>query len=82
MQYEFENERLADTSACAGVRADLKMCLLQSDCCKKVRIASQSKSLYVCAYNPNNLQLSMDTQKLLLNNHFIPQDSRWVSIRS
>ena len=35
MRYE-GNEELADKSACAGVRADLKMCLLQSDCCKKV----------------------------------------------
>uniref|UniRef100_A0A182JJL4 Uncharacterized protein n=1 Tax=Anopheles atroparvus TaxID=41427 RepID=A0A182JJL4_ANOAO len=34
MRYE-GNEELADKSACAGVRADLKMCLLQSDCCKK-----------------------------------------------
>ncbi|XP_074033255.1 cytochrome c oxidase assembly factor 5 isoform X2 [Leptinotarsa decemlineata] len=34
MQYEEENEKLADTSACAGIRADLKMCLLQSECCK------------------------------------------------
>ncbi|KAM7344178.1 cytochrome c oxidase assembly factor 5 [Cochliomyia hominivorax] len=34
MRYE-ENERLADNTACAGVRADLKMCLLESDCCKK-----------------------------------------------
>ncbi|KAL3279781.1 hypothetical protein HHI36_017289 [Cryptolaemus montrouzieri] len=35
MQYGEENERLADTTPCAGVRADLKMCLLESDCCKK-----------------------------------------------
>lgn len=34
--YELDGERLADTSACAGIRADLKMCLLMSDCCKKV----------------------------------------------
>ena len=27
---------LADKSPCAGIRADLKMCLLASDCCKKV----------------------------------------------
>jgi len=33
MRYE-GNERLADETACAGVRADLKMCLLESDCCK------------------------------------------------
>lgn len=36
---KFDNEQLADKSPCAGVRADLKMCLLQSDCCKIVRIA-------------------------------------------
>lgn len=32
-----DNEKLADTRPCAGVRADLKMCLLNSDCCKRVR---------------------------------------------
>lgn len=36
MKYEAEEE-LADKTPCAGVRADLKMCLLESDCCKKVR---------------------------------------------
>jgi cytochrome c oxidase assembly factor 5 len=36
MQYTEENEKLSDKSACAGARADLKMCLLQSDCCKIV----------------------------------------------
>lgn len=35
MRYE-GTEQLADTSACAGARADLKMCLLLSDCCTKV----------------------------------------------
>lgn len=34
--YESEGERLADTTACAGVRADLKLCLLESDCCRMV----------------------------------------------
>lgn len=29
---------LADKSPCAGIRADLKICLLASDCCKKVSI--------------------------------------------
>ncbi|XP_054738423.1 cytochrome c oxidase assembly factor 5 [Anastrepha obliqua] len=33
MRYEGD-EKLADNSACAGVRADLKMCLLESDCCR------------------------------------------------
>lgn len=37
MIYEEEGERLADISPCAAVRADLKMCLLESDCCKNVR---------------------------------------------
>lgn len=35
MRYE-GTQQLADETACARVRADLKMCLLQSDCCKKV----------------------------------------------
>lgn len=36
LQYEEPNEKLADKSACAGVRADLKMCLLKSECCQMV----------------------------------------------
>lgn len=36
--YEEEGERLADISACANVRAELKMCVLETDCCKKVRV--------------------------------------------
>lgn len=36
MRYEEEGEKLADTSACAGVRADLKLCLLESECCRSV----------------------------------------------
>ncbi|XP_022904181.1 cytochrome c oxidase assembly factor 5 [Onthophagus taurus] len=34
MEYSEEGERLVDKTACAGVRADLKMCLLKSDCVK------------------------------------------------
>lgn len=37
MRYAEENEKLADKSACAGLRADLKMCLLESECCQKYR---------------------------------------------
>lgn len=37
MRYDV-NEKLADTSPCAGARADLKMCLLESECCKTVRL--------------------------------------------
>lgn len=33
---KYDNEQLVDKSACSGVRADLKMCLLESDCCKRV----------------------------------------------
>lgn len=39
--YENEGEKLEDNTACAGVRADLKMCLLESDCCRKVRKARE-----------------------------------------
>lgn len=34
LRYEDETSQLQDKSPCAGVRADLKMCLLQSDCVK------------------------------------------------
>ncbi|KAF7997494.1 hypothetical protein HCN44_006065 [Aphidius gifuensis] len=34
MRYEGKDEKLKDQSKCAGVRADLKICLLESDCCK------------------------------------------------
>lgn len=34
--YEEEGEHLQDKSPCAGIRADLKMCLLESDCCRVV----------------------------------------------
>jgi hypothetical protein len=36
MRYEGENAHLIDHNPCAGIRADLKMCLLESDCVKKV----------------------------------------------
>lgn len=36
IEYENEGERLKDQTACAGLRADLKMCLLKTDCCKIV----------------------------------------------
>lgn len=42
MRYEEENETLKDKSACAGVRADLKMCLLESDCCRLVSTENYS----------------------------------------
>uniref|UniRef100_D1FQ48 Cytochrome c oxidase assembly factor 5 n=1 Tax=Simulium nigrimanum TaxID=683695 RepID=D1FQ48_SIMNI len=32
---KYDGEVLADKSTCSGVRADLKMCLLESDCCKR-----------------------------------------------
>lgn len=35
MKYS-ESAELEDKTACAGVRADLKMCLLESECCKGV----------------------------------------------
>lgn len=37
MRYEEEGEQLQDKTPCAGIRADLKTCLLESDCCKLVK---------------------------------------------
>ncbi|XP_076235584.1 cytochrome c oxidase assembly factor 5 [Calliopsis andreniformis] len=34
MRYSEEGETLKDKSKCASLRANLKMCLLQSNCCK------------------------------------------------
>lgn len=45
---QVESEHLADTSACAGVRADLKLCLLESECCRKVCFRSHLISVEVC----------------------------------
>lgn len=36
LSFSEEGEQLADKSPCADIRARLKMCLLDSDCCKKV----------------------------------------------
>lgn len=36
MIFTEEGEELADKRPCAAFRAELKMCLLESDCCKKV----------------------------------------------
>ncbi|KYN41022.1 hypothetical protein ALC56_04615 [Trachymyrmex septentrionalis] len=50
MRFE-EGETLKDKSRCANIRADLKMCLLQSDCCKITANAATTQRhifLYVC----------------------------------
>ncbi|XP_034249262.1 cytochrome c oxidase assembly factor 5 [Thrips palmi] len=33
-----EGWELEDKTPCAGLRADLKICLLETDCCKKERL--------------------------------------------
>ncbi|XP_068617276.1 cytochrome c oxidase assembly factor 5 [Battus philenor] len=33
--YGPDDVKLADTTACANIRADLKLCLLQSSCCRE-----------------------------------------------
>ncbi|KAE8737910.1 hypothetical protein FOCC_FOCC016616 [Frankliniella occidentalis] len=33
-----EGWELADKSTCGGLRADLKICLLESDCCRKEKL--------------------------------------------
>lgn len=41
MKYSEDFGPLADKTPCAGSRADLKMCLLESDCCRKVSVYGQ-----------------------------------------
>lgn len=36
LSFSEEGERLADKSPCAELRARLKICLLESECCRKV----------------------------------------------
>ncbi|XP_014615703.1 PREDICTED: cytochrome c oxidase assembly factor 5 [Polistes canadensis] len=38
MDYPEHAEVLKDTSRCAHLRAKLKLCLLETDCCKKEKI--------------------------------------------
>ncbi|XP_031622199.1 cytochrome c oxidase assembly factor 5 [Contarinia nasturtii] len=38
LSFSEEGEQLADKSPCAELRARLKMCLLDSDCCKKEKV--------------------------------------------
>lgn len=42
MEYVDENEKLKDKSKCADLRAQLKMCLLKTDCCKVVSDSSRN----------------------------------------
>lgn len=43
----YDEGELTDNRPCAGVRADLKMCLLESDCCKIVINLFCSKIKYL-----------------------------------
>lgn len=36
MKFSTEGEQLKDKTRCAHLRANLKMCLLETDCCKVV----------------------------------------------
>lgn len=55
MRYEGENAHLVDQNPCAGIRADLKMCLLESDCVKKVFYFLFVRSYVGSCKNMNNL---------------------------
>ena len=47
----YEEGELVDKSACGEKRADLKKCLLESDCCKKVIFTHKKKKF---THNLNN----------------------------
>jgi len=46
----YDEGELTDNRPCAGIRADLKMCLLQSDCCKIVSKLCSTKSTQYIFY--------------------------------
>lgn len=46
IKYLEEGETLKDKSKCATIRANLKMCLLETDCCKIVSYQIVQLRLY------------------------------------
>lgn len=63
--YEYDGERLADNSACAGIRADLKICLLQSDCCRKVVILLGHSKYQSASYSLILFSGTKNTKRML-----------------
>lgn len=47
----YEEGDLVDHRPCAGVRADLKMCLLESNCCKIVNKMLKKKKKCISKVN-------------------------------
>lgn len=76
LSYSEEGESLADKSPCAEIRAQLKMCLLDSDCCKKVHIHSDSKyfQLFISSFSfiPKEKVLPRDCLKR--HDHTVPEE--------
>lgn len=50
IKYLEEGETLKDKSKCANIRANLKMCLLETDCCKIVSYQTVQLRLHFNLY--------------------------------
>lgn len=77
LSYSEEGETLADKSPCAEIRAQLKMCLLDSDCCKKVLyIDLHSKYfqllIFLFSFIPKEKVLPRDCLKR--HDHTVPEE--------
>lgn len=79
LSYSEEGEQLADKSPCAQIRAQLKMCLLDSDCCKKVHFICISNENICIGINLNILFFILRKEKVLprdclkRNDHTVPE---------
>lgn len=75
---KYDNEELKDKSACAGVRADLKMCLLESDCCKIVRFIKLISTVLSFSFNNSTFILIISAKK---DTARMSQHDRWISAK-
>lgn len=83
--YELDGEKLVDSTPCAGVRADLKMCLLMSDCCKKVRLDAGVQQILIVLFILRTRKPPENVYKAIMSHpnvrcfviHFLNVKDRW-----
>lgn len=56
----YDEGELTDNRPCAGIRADLKMCLLESDCCKIVSKLCPTKSTQYIFYKYSHFVMDIN----------------------
>lgn len=65
MAYTEARPILKDKTKCAAIRADLKMCLLESDCCKIVSDNYLKKNMTKSNENINHILLAKTYSKTM-----------------